>query len=436
MEIRDPLHGQIVLDQNYINVIENPYFQRLRNIKQLGFCQFIFPGATHTRFLHSIGVMNISERIFDKIFDLESNKNNQDFIKLKHTLKLACLLHDIGHAPLSHSTEMVMPPVSKLNLPNFYIDSKQLQATHEDYTIKTIIDSSMTEDLSPFFNKYGVPPTRVADVILGRTNDDNYFTINGINYFPILNQLVSSELDCDRMDYLLRDSYFCGVSYGQYDIDWLMDNLKICEENQYAYLGVNQRSISTFDDFLLSRFHMFIMVYFHYKAVCLEQMLFKGLKSEPDLYEIPANIEEYIYHDDNFLLQKLTKSRGKWIKRLMSMDIPVKAFEVFGNNSNEINFLEQLKEYLSHSDIDYIYCSSAGRLSKYYDLESKEKTSFPIKAFTEHKIFTGLNHSQNIDKATDLYNKYSQTHQVHRIHFDYDQLDNQAKNDILNIMKL
>jgi len=114
MEVRDPIHGSIHISENIKKVIKHPFFQRLRNIKQLGFSEYVFPGATHSRFLHSIGVMSVSQKAFDALFPDQSSIELQ---KLKETLKLACLLHDIGHAPLSHATEAAMPQVEELKLP-------------------------------------------------------------------------------------------------------------------------------------------------------------------------------------------------------------------------------------------------------------------------------------------------------------------------------
>src|SRR5690606_32009615 len=213
--------------------------------------------------------------------------------------------HDIGHAPLSHSTESVMPMVSKLKLPKRFEIKNDRQATHEDYTIKSITDSSFTESFKSVKEQFGIDPNAVAELVIGETSAPEYFTVNGINYFPLLHQLVSSEMDCDRMDYLLRDSYFCGVSYGKFDLDWIIDNLKICLVGSEAYLGISERAISTFDDFLLSRFHMFMMVYFHYRAVCLEQMLLRYFNTSGDEYAIPAEIEAYLDHDDPYLYKVL-----------------------------------------------------------------------------------------------------------------------------------
>lgn len=432
MEIRDPVHGSIHILDEEIPIIQAEFFQRLRNIKQLGFAEYIFPGATHSRFIHSIGVMNIAGLAFDRLF--KGKLHDQRFMKLKETFKLGCLLHDVGHAPLSHSTETVMPMLSELKIPKQFLSKKDQehdrQATHEDYTIKAIVDSSFGSSFHLVEKKFDVHRARIADLITGHSNNDEYFTIEGINYFPILSQLVSSELDCDRMDYLLRDSYFCGVSYGSYDLDWLLDNLELCIENNTAYLGISERAVVTFDDFLLSRYHMFIMVYFHYRAVCLEQLLYKYFKSSPEEYKIPASIEEYIEHDDQYLMKVLKKSTNPYAQAVVRNQVPKKIFESF--NEAQHKDLEVLQRYLDSEGIDYIKSSSSGRLSKYYQDETSI-SKYPMKVV--RKLFGSTTKKYlNINEATDLFTKFSKSHAVNRLHCDFENLAQTQKDKILSLI--
>lgn len=432
MEIRDPVHGSIHILDEEIPIIRNDFFQRLRNIKQLGFSEYVFPGATHTRFIHSIGVMNIAEKAFDRLF--HEILFEKDIQRLKETFKLASLLHDVGHAPLSHSTETVMPKLSELNIPKDFLSKKDLkndrQATHEDYTIKSIVDSSFASSFSLVEKKFAIERKYIADLITGHTSEASYFTVKGINYFPILHQLVSSELDCDRMDYLLRDSYFCGVSYGSYDLDWLLDNLEICIENNTAYLGINERSVVTFDDFLLSRYHMFIMVYFHYRAVCLEQLLYKYFKTSPLEYTIPASIEDYIEHDDQYLMKILKKSKNKYADAIIKNQVPQKIFESF-NDKQELQ-LEVIQEFLQKENIDYIRSGSSGRLSKYY-VEEESISKYPMKVvrklYGSNKMITF-----NIAEATDLFTKFAKAHAVNRLHCDIESLSSNQHKNLLNLI--
>src|SRR5262245_57882658 len=136
MEIRDVIHGSIPIESYELPVIDSRYFQRLRHIKQLGFAENSFPSATHNRYIHSLGAMHTATRAFDTIFSKTSRTTHQRFRAL---VRLAALLHDIGHGPLSHTTEFAMPHVRKLQLP--HLDAKAAgarKATHEDYTLKLI----------------------------------------------------------------------------------------------------------------------------------------------------------------------------------------------------------------------------------------------------------------------------------------------------------
>lgn len=433
MEIRDPVHGSIHILDEEKPIIQHPLFERLRGIKQLGFSEYVFPGGTHTRFLHSIGVMEVGSRAFDKLFS--ERLNDPNILRLKHTFKLGCLLHDIGHAPLSHSTEVVMPMLHELNIPEQFLSEKDKkidrQASHEDYTIKAISDSSFADSFKAIEKKFGVKRLQIAGLIVGKTNDEEYFTVDGLNYFPILHQLVSSEMDCDRMDYLLRDSYFCGVSYGNYDLDWLLDNLEICPMDGKAYLGINERAVVTFDDFLLSRYHMFVMVYFHYRSVCLEQLLFRYFETSPKEYTIPADIESYREHDDHFLMKVLRNSKNPYAIAIIENRIPPKIFESF--NEAQLGKLEIIEEYLKEQKIEYIRCSSKGRLSKYYAEGTAPMDKFPMKVVRKLHGST-KNIYCNIQDATDLYEKFSKSHGVNRLHADISTITQEVRSHIHDLI--
>lgn len=431
MEIRDPVHGSIRVYDEEIPIVENKFFQRLRNIKQLGFLEYAFPGATHTRFLHSLGVMDVSSKAFDALFS--GDGNSRDKLRLKETLRLAALLHDIGHAPLSHSTEIVMPQLSELKLPSRFATDSDVgrKATHEDYTIKSIVDSSYAKAFTEVERAYGVDRNCVAELIKGETSDPDYFLYNGLNYFPMLHQLISSEMDCDRMDYLLRDSYFCGVSYGSFDLDWIITNLIPCSINGSVYLGISEKAVSTFDDFLLSRFHMFTMVYFHYRSVCMEQMLYRYFDSEECSYKIPADVEDYQNHDDHHLMKVLRASDNMWAKKIVKNVIPDKIFEIFGESQSDR--LAKVEHYLSSNQIDYIRCSSKGRLSKYC-INSTYESKYPIQMV--RKYFGSNKESYiNIVEATDLFQKFSCAHSINRIHCDLQEQTECQISEIYNIIQ-
>lgn len=428
MEIRDPVHGLIKINDEEIPIIKSGFFGRLRNVKQLGFSENIYPGATHTRFLHSLGAMHVGTMAFDKLFPTQGN----NLLRLKETFRLACLLHDVGHPPLSHSTELVMPKLKELKIPDQFLkkdENLNRKATHEDYTIKAIADSSFSETFQEVERVFKIDRKTVADLITGIPRNSSYFTVDGIDYFPLLHQLVTGEMDCDRMDYLLRDSYFCGVSYGVFDLDWLLDNLRVCILGKTAYLGISERGLLTFEDFLLSRYHMFIMVYFHYRAVCLEQLLYKYFKTSKGEYSLPADIEEYIEHDDHLLMKVLRKSENPYAKAIIKNNIPPIIFESF--NEEQHKKLKTIEQWLIKKKVDYIIGSSESRISKYYTSENPFQ-SLPIKVV---RTLPGNKKTSyfEISKATDLYKKFRKANSIMRLHCYREELKDK---DQLELKKL
>src|SRR5215203_184927 len=206
-------------------LIDSAEFQRLRRIRQLGLAHFAYQAAEHSRFTHSLGTFHLATRILAKL------KTKYDISPDDQTaVRVAALLHDLGHGAFSHVLESIL---------GFH---------HEDFTIETVLSSetevgtllkSYSNDLAP----------RVADIIRG-------------NFRPMaLAQLVSSQLDSDRMDYLLRDSLMTGVKYGIYDLEWIIKSIEIDEENDRLY--VSAPGIYAVEDYLQARYYMYRQVYFH-----------------------------------------------------------------------------------------------------------------------------------------------------------------------------
>ncbi len=409
MEIRDPIHGSIYLNDGEEAIIESVEFQRLREIKQLGFSEFSFPGATHNRFLHSIGVSYVSGLVFDSIFRAYPFQSQQTKIRLRQTVKLAALLHDIGHGPLSHTTEQVMPALKNLNI-KIYQDQnidQNRQANHEDYTIKFVTDSEISQLIKKYFSD--IDPLYVASLIDKNLScDEQFFLDNNINYRPLLSQIVSSELDADRMDYLERDSYFCGINYGKIDRDWLIQNLTLTIIDNTAFLALNRRALYAFDDFLISRHHMHLMVYFHHKSIIFEEMLNLYLGSDKVEFKIPAQLEKYISYTDYKLYEHLDTVSNEWAQRI-SQRRPYKvAIELHNQEQNRI---EKVKELLKSENIHSILASSQARLSKYHATTSTH----------QHPIFV-IDQYDRWDKpapltsATQIFQKYEHARVIDRIY--------------------
>src|SRR5438105_1771103 len=316
MHIRDPIHGAIEITADERALVDSPQYQRLRNVKQLGFADLAFPGATHTRYAHGLGAMQVATKVFEVLapqLELEA----ADAVRFRQLLRLAVLFHDLGHAPLSHATERIMPPVEALRLPQ-WVSSQGRRADHEDYTLKLLLDSGLAAEIRRRYSIRGIEPEHVAALVCGRMPPGaDPFRSRGRDLLPLLRSVVSGELDADRMDYLQRDSFFTGVNYGKFDSDWIIQNLAAVERDGRVHLGLMHRAVFAFEDFLLSRYHMFLSVYFHYTSVGYEQLLQRYCDTSGGEYSLPADPDEYLAHDDVTLLAALRRSKNPWALRIV-----------------------------------------------------------------------------------------------------------------------
>ncbi len=424
MEIRDILHGSISIEPNELKVIDSPYFQRLRQIKQLGFSEFSFPSASHNRYIHSIGAMHVAARVFDSIFSdtkrhvLPIRESARQ--RFRSVLRFATLLHDIGHGPLSHTTEFAMPGVDLLKIPVFP-QGLQRKATHEDFTLKIILDSGLTPILESAGRAFGFRPVHVAGLVDSAISVlDDFFieSIDGerVDFRPLLQQIVSSELDADRMDYLRRDSLCAGVSYGEFDFDWLVSNLTGHIRSGKCYLTLEHRALYTFEDFLISRLHMFLTVYLHYKGSVYDEMLAKYFGSPDCDYKLPHDIEAYVNCDDAHLLNHLNASRNPWARRIIDKKPFKVLIEIHSGipasekpNRAQKQLVQDLEENLKVSKIPYIANRSESELSKYAG-----KPGEPIYVRYDN-IFTAPQFLP-LEECTDLFERYSEKRSITRIY--------------------
>lgn len=257
--IRDPVHGIVPFedsesDKLLLDLINTPEFQRLRRIKQLGMSEFVFPGANHSRFAHCIGVMHIARLMLDRTVRLLGKRVSRD---QRDAVLVAALLHDAGHGPFSHAFEKVT------------------SQSHEARTLEIVQDKSTS--ISKRLRKYNTElPDRLA-VFFDEDIDVEKKKQAAIPEF--LTQIVSSQLDADRFDYLLRDSHATGTDYGRFDLDWLLLQLLVDEKRRRFCLS--HKSISAAEAYVFARFHMYRSVYFHKTVRAAEVMvrlLFKRFK--------------------------------------------------------------------------------------------------------------------------------------------------------------
>lgn len=407
--IHDPIHGTIEASAAEIKLIDAPAFQRLRFIKQLGFGEMAFPGATHSRYAHSLGAMHMATRMVDRVLttlpvELADDKRRQ----LRQLVRLAILLHDIGHPPLSHVSEHVMPSLQSLELPQAVMQGEAglRQATHEDYTLKILLQSELTRLIDQQLGALGITPMRLASLITGRhliapTSDD--FLVEGIDLLPLLSQVVSSELDADRMDYLRRDAYYCGVSYGNYDHNWLCNNLVCVQAEGSLVLGLQHKAVWAFENFLLARYHMFLAVYYHHTSLCFDHMLQEAYKAAG--FTLPADIDAYLATDDVYLWHQLRQWPDAWTRAIIARKPYRLLIETHAYGPTQMP--DALDARLRHAGVDFFRIDIKGTLSKYF---KRREHVVALRVVEPER-----NRVHRMDDYTPLYRRFEENVAVSRV---------------------
>ena len=283
-EIRDPIHGFIKYNDLERDIIDSKLFQRLRCIKQLAFTDYVYPGATHTRFAHSLGVMEFATKIFNTLLEKRDNRNllcetlkwnAQDIDQNRQLLRLGALLHDVGHAPFSHAAESLF----------------KNEWMHEDYSEKLILQTEVGQIIDDNKEKTsGITKEEVASLI----------SREPLGSAAFLRQIISGQIDADRIDYLLRDSLYCGVDYGRFDYHRLIHTLTLIPEeiSGNPVLAVEEGGLHTVEGLILARYFMFLQVYFHRVRRAYDILLGDALEKILPDGKFPANLDDYITWDD------------------------------------------------------------------------------------------------------------------------------------------
>lgn len=298
-EIRDPIHNFVRISSDEIAAINSRPFQRLRHIHQLALTYLIYPGATHRRFEHSLGVMELAGRVFD-IITRDENRHeacraifpHEDGLRhWRKTVRMAALFHDLGHLPFSHAAEEQLLPEGKL---------------HEWLTVQVLRSDEMRE----IFRKMTPQPDpdQIAKVAIGERKWTKWFGQAGDfdAWDLLMTEIVTGDaFGVDRMDYLLRDSHHAGVAYGRFDHYRLIDTLRILPhpETQQPRIGIQKGGLHSAEALQLARLFMFLQLYFH-KTRCiydihLREFLVAWLKA------YPTDVENHLALTDNEVLKAL-----------------------------------------------------------------------------------------------------------------------------------
>ena len=337
--LKDPVHSYIHIHYEVIwNCLDSKEFQRLRRIRQLGGDFQVYPTAEHSRFSHSLGVYEIVRRMVTEVKSLCVELTEYE----KVCVMLAGLLHDVGHGPFSHAFEHIT------------------NHSHEEYTAKIILGNTELN--------------AILRAVSEKLPQDIVFIIQHTHENDILNQIVSGQLDADRMDYLLRDSYFTATSYGQFDLERILRTMRVRKTNEgRKVIVVKYTGIHSVEDYIMARYQMYWQVYYHpvarsYEAVFIQ--LFNRLKDifkvDKDYFEdmkvlIPflekseVSVDEYFKLDENSLLyccvliqDKEDKIAADLAKRLQNRRL----FEYVDYNEEN---LAQIKNMLKENNFDERY---------------------------------------------------------------------------------
>ncbi len=274
-EIRCPVHGFIPFNDWERDVINHPAFQRLRRIRQLAWTDYVYPGAMHTRFEHSLGVMHIASQLFDAIVrrsrDLLKSDlgfSADDLDRDRHIVRFTALLHDTGHGPFSHAAEDVFPKDTR----GKHYKHEAYSAAAIKYVLKDAIEGHKLNE------KFNIKAEEIASLLEGKS------AAGGRLFWR---QLIDGQMDADRMDYLLRDSLHTGVDYGKYDWRRLLNTIQIIqmqprtgeEAPPEPRLGVAEGGVHAAEALVLARYYMFTQVYFHKTRVAYDHHIRGALKA-------------------------------------------------------------------------------------------------------------------------------------------------------------
>lgn len=322
LTLRDPIHGFIETDALEAALVNSRPLQRLRFIHQLGLTYLVYPGAEHTRFSHVLGAMELAGRVFDALVSkggelLPAAERRQ----ARRLVRLAALVHDLGHAPFSHSAEELF----------------EGEIDHEEMTRRLLA----SEEIRGIFSRHGdgLEPGAVVALLAGRVPPERRF----------LAQMISGELDVDKMDYLLRDSLFCGVRYGVYDLDRLLDTLTLIRDPETGAVGVGvvEGGVHAVEALVLARYYMFTQVYYNVTGKALEHHLSEWMRSTGRRWR--AAPEAFLREDDLTTLIAMRESSDLHARAVVERRHFPLAFETREHLSEEARlafeaFLPELRE--------------------------------------------------------------------------------------------
>jgi len=384
-KFRDVIHDFIEFPNNDIgklavSLMQTRAFQRLRNLSQLGMAKYIYPCSEHSRYSHSLGAFFLCQRVFT-ILKEKNRLQNISEIDILSTC-LTALLHDIGHGVFSHASEIMW---------NF---------KHEELTCKLIDkDIEISEILKNYSSDFSLGE-KIISILTGQNlDDDKYF----------LHDIISSQLDVDRMDYILRDSHMTGVYYGNFDLNWILNHLNVAKFKGKQRLVIESKATHAVEQYLTARFYMYRNVYEHKTArifeVMLQAIVSEAKKLDDELlkkYNITwlktpnfDDLESFKLLDDYKMWEviKTIAYSDDFEGHIKDLSLDILSdrrweLEKKQNTSNKSGFVN-----------DLYYAKM--KPSKFYDPESDKQILILVKDFEEPKLLSDLGKFVSINKKTD-----------------------------------
>jgi uncharacterized protein len=395
--IRDPIHNLIGFsskrreDRILWQLIQTPPVQRLRRIKQLGFSEFVYPGATHSRFSHVLGAMHMARRMLDVFEKTETIPLGKDHEQSRLSTLAAALLHDVGHGPYSHVFEDVSSDLG-------------LEQSHEEFTLSTIEGP----DIKPILKKNG---------IFEQTK--RFFTTEA-GYDPF-SMIISSQMDCDRLDFLVRDRYHTGIRSAAVDLEWLFDSLRIDQVpidpvrpmTAFSFV-VLPKGVSVVEEFVLTYMRMYQGVYFHKTTRAIQHMVIEIIKlavSNAKLRHHPLvqffrnkryrSVEQYARLDDYSILSLIRLASDnkcgyltKLATRFFSRDV-YKCIKLPTDAAGEIMRAasQRFIQALNSSNIEFIEDRVPAKHYKQYDvMDQQYLKNILVKKGSEYEPLGKISH--------------------------------------------
>ncbi len=371
--IKDPVHGLIKISNDDLEIINTPLFQRLRNLHHMGTAFLTYPGATHTRFEHSLGVAELGKSVFENVVCNSSGRDAgiwddvNERLKMEKTLRCACLLHDIGHAPFSHTCEgffeYEIEEISERILSNLNFVTMDGESNDE-----VLIEKGPHEIIGCYIilteyrsklEELGVDAKSVAAMIVGRVNRDVGSTL--FKPYTILAQILNSPVDVDKFDYLLRDNYMTGSALISLDKERLLSTYTILDD----ILVLSGKALSVVSNLIIGRQQVYMWVYQHHKVVYTNALLEKIIKRlmddgkiKPDFFSVKNLIDTRIDDYDvitqirnNANNPKIKDLYNSWRERTFLKSPWKNAYDFHNKIDNEVSRSELLTIAKSNPEI-------------------------------------------------------------------------------------